>query len=51
MGLVMPYYEFTVQIYENEEIAKEVYRHTKHMKIDTNIEVSVLWKIEREVID
>ncbi len=46
----MSYYEFTVQIYENEEVAKKVYGNIKSMELDIHSCVSVLWKINKEVI-
>ena len=46
----MVYYEFTVQIYEDEETAKKVHGNMKSMENNIMSTVSVLWKINREVI-
>lgn len=46
----MSYYEFTVQIYGDEELAKMVYGNVKLMEGNIDALVSVLWKIKREAV-
>ena len=44
------YYEFTVQIYEDEETALRVYGNIKSMEANIKSCVGVLWEMERRVV-
>jgi len=48
----MSYYEFTIQIYDEQELAEQAHDIIEEFMKDVGIRygLSVLWKINREVV-
>jgi hypothetical protein len=47
-----PYHKFTIHLYGyDDEIAIDIINKVKELLSDANHTISVLWKIDREVID